>query len=89
MFDAINPGSGPVAKDFTLPISRRPGVGSGYCTTRRECALPPQGSRGAEMNCFSEEPDGSGGGLPTGCVMPRLSAGGTAPVLPVAAAPPA
>ena len=76
MFDAINPGSGPVAKDFTLPISRRPGAGSGYCTTRRECALPPQGSRGTEMNCSSEEPGGSGGGLPTGCVMSRLSAGG-------------
>ena len=76
MFDAINPGSGPVAKDFTLPISRRPGAGSGYCTTRRECALPPQGSRGTEMNCSSEEPGGSGGGLPTGCVMSRLSATG-------------
>ena len=76
MFDAINPGSGPVAKAFTLPISRRPGAGSGYCTTRRECALPPQGSRGTEMNCSAEEPGGSGGGLPTGCVMSRLSAGG-------------
>ena len=76
MFDAINPGSGPVAKDFTLPISRRPGAGSGYCTTRRECALPPQGSRGTEMNCSSEEPGGSAAGLPTGCVMSRLSASG-------------
>ena len=28
MFDAINPASGPVAKDFTLPISRRPGAGN-------------------------------------------------------------
>ena len=28
MFDAINPGSGPVAKDFTLPISRHPGAES-------------------------------------------------------------
>ena len=43
MFDVINPASGPVAKDFTLPISRHPGAGSGYCTTRRECALPPAG----------------------------------------------
>ena len=76
MFDAINPGSGPVAKALTLPISRRPGAGSGYCTTRRECALPPQGIRGTEMNCSSEEPGGSGGGLPTGCVMSRLSASG-------------
>ena len=77
MFDAINPGSGPVAKDFTLPISRRPGSGSGYCTTRRECALPPQGSRGTEMNCSSEEPGGSAAGLPTGCVMSRLGASGS------------
>ena len=28
------------------------------------------------MNCSSEEPGGSGGGLPTGCVMSRLSASG-------------
>ena len=76
MFDAINPGSGPAAKAFTLPISRRPGAGSGYCTTRRECALPPQGSRGTEMNCASEEPGGSAAGLPPGCVMSRLSASG-------------
>ena len=76
MFDVINPGSGPVAKAFTLPISRRPGAGSGYCTTRRECALPPQGSRGTEMNCSSEEPGGSAAGLPPGCVMSRLSASG-------------
>ena len=76
MFDAINPGSGPVAKALTLPISRRPGAGSGYCTTRRECALPPQGSRGTEMNCSSEEPGGSAAGLPAGCVMSRLSASG-------------
>ena len=62
MFDAINPASGPAAKDFTLPISRRPGAGSRYCTTRRACALPPQGSRGTEMNCSSEEPDGSAAG---------------------------
>ena len=62
MFDAINPASGPVAKDFTLPISRRPGAGSRYCTTRRACALPPQGSRGTEMNCSSEEPGGSAAG---------------------------
>ena len=59
MFDVINPGYEPVAKDFTLPIPRRPGAGSGYCTTRRECALPPQGSRGTAMNCSSEEPGGS------------------------------
>ena len=76
MFDAINPRPGPVAKAFTLPISRRPGAGSGYCTTRRECALPPQGIRGTEMNCSSEEPGGSAAGLPAGCVMSRLSASG-------------
>ena len=76
MCDAINPGSGPAAKAFTLPISRRPGAGGGYCTTRRECALPPQGSRGTEMNCSSEEPGGSAAGLPPGCVMFRLRASG-------------
>ena len=62
MFDVINPGFGPVAKDFALPISRHHGAGSRYCTTRRACALPPQGSRGTEMNCSSEEPDGSAAG---------------------------
>ena len=63
MNDIINPDSGPVAKDFTLPISRHHGAESRYCITRRECALPPQGSRGTDMNCSSEEPDGSAAGM--------------------------